>query len=348
VTEYYEYELGKAAKILINELVKVKPGEIVAITADTGSDRRVVAATATAAFAAGGLPLVMTIASPLGVGKDSDAMTPVKSLGTALREADVWIEYNRQWLQYSTTYEIATKGNRKLRYLCYVTMDADMMTRVIGRIDYAAQKAFQIKLHDMTEASKHMRIITPAGTDVEFDNPGKVCMTNSYGYADVPGQHLLAGQIGWRPIVDSINGTIVFDGSIVPPIGLVKTPVKLHVKRGKVVEFEGGDEALKYEAWLKSFKDPLMLTLAHACYGVNPGAKLTGNILEDERVWASTEWGLGYVGPFFAPPDGIPASSHTDGICLNSSVWLDGEQILDKGRFIHPELAKLAKKLGKA
>ncbi|MGA2307988.1 MAG: hypothetical protein ABSG57_00380 [Candidatus Bathyarchaeia archaeon] len=172
-------------------------------------------------------------------------------------------------------------------------------------------------------------------------------MTNSYGYAEVPGQHLLAGQIGWRPVVESINGMIVFDGSIVPPIGVVKTPVKLHVKHGKVVRFEGGDEALKYESWLKSFKDPLMLTLAHACYGVNPGANLTGNILEDERVWACTEWGLGYVGPFFAPPNGIPASTHTDGICLNSSVWLDGEQILDRGRFIHPELAKLAKKLGK-
>jgi leucyl aminopeptidase (aminopeptidase T) len=43
----------------------------------------------------------------------------------------------------------------------------------------------------------------------------------------------------------------------------------------------------------------------------------------------------------------IPAPSHTDGICLNTSVWLDGKQIFDKGRVVHPELSKLAKKLGK-
>jgi 2,5-dihydroxypyridine 5,6-dioxygenase len=67
---------------------------------------------------------------------------------------------------------------------------------------------------------------------------------------------------------------------------------------------------------------------------VNPGAKLTGNIIEDERVWGCTEWGIGYVGADmltglvnqFQPP------SHTDGICLNTSVWLDGKQIWNKGK----------------
>ena len=36
----------------------------------------------------------------------------------------------------------------------------------------------------------------------------------------------------------------------------------------------------------------------------------------------STEWGIGYVSPFDAPPHGQDAKSHCDGICLNSSVWL--------------------------
>ncbi len=81
--------------------------------------------------------------------------------------------------------------------------------------------------------------------------------------------------------------------------------------------------------------------LAHGCYGFNPGAKLTGNILEDERVWGCTEWGIGYLSPTDAPPDGIPAKSHCDGICLNSSVWLDGEQVLDRGKVVHPGLKLL-------
>jgi hypothetical protein len=43
----------------------------------------------------------------------------------------------------------------------------------------------------------------------------------------------------------------------------------------------------------------------------------------------------------------IDAPSHSDGISLNTSVWLDGKQIWDKGSAAEPELAKMAKKLGK-
>jgi 2,5-dihydroxypyridine 5,6-dioxygenase len=72
---------------------------------------------------------------------------------------------------------------------------------------------------------------------------------------------------------------------------------------------------------------------------------LSNNVIEDERVWGATQWGFGYVSPADVPPDGIPAKSHTDGICLNSSVWLDGVQILDNGKVIHPDLKLLAEAL---
>jgi leucyl aminopeptidase (aminopeptidase T) len=114
----------------------------------------------------------------------------------------------------------------------------------------------------------------------------------------------------------------------------------LHVENGEIKKIEGGAEAAQYESWLKGFKHPNMMRMAHICLSFNPGAKLTGDIVEDERVWGATEWGIGNH-------PGMPAPSHSDGICLNSSIWLDGTQILDKGISVHPELSKLAKKLGK-
>lgn len=344
---YYEYELGKAAKILCEDLFKLKPGETFVITADTECEKRVIDATATAAFACDAKPMVIYTASPLGVGKAADPMLPLESLTAALLKADAWVEFNNKWLLYSTPYDIAMKGNKKLRHLCLVGMNVDMMVRNIGRVDYPNLEKFMMLVTKKTLSAKHMRITTPAGTDVEFNNePGRKPIME-LGYANTPGSHMMAGQIGWSPNFESINGTIVFDGSLVPPIvGILKEPVRLTIKKGEIVKIEGGKEATEYEKWLKSFNHPQMLKLAHVCYGFNPGARLTGDILEDERVWGGTEWGLGNVGAILVP-GGISGPSHTDGICLNSSVWLDGVQIMDKGQLLDPELKKLAEKLGK-
>ena len=65
-------------------------------------------------------------------------------------------------------------------------------------------------------------------------------------------------------------------------------------------------------------------------------------MVEDERVWGCTEWGIGYVSPLDAPPAGQDAASHTDGICLNTSVWLDGEPFMEEGRIVDPELKALS------
>ena len=67
----------------------------------------------------------------------------------------------------------------------------------------------------------------------------------------------------------------------------------------------------------------------------------TGNIVEDERVWGATEWGLGYVSDVDAPPCGQDAVSHTDGICLCSSVWLDDVCIMKDGVIVDAELKRL-------
>jgi len=344
----YEYELGKAADTLCRELFKLKSGETCVITADTESDRRVVDATARAAFSCDAKPMVITLASPLGVGKAADEMLPVEALTACLKEADAWIELNNQWLLYSTPYNVAVKENKKLRYMCLSGLNADMMVRCIGRVDYPLLGEFLDKVYEMTISAKHWRLTTPAGENVEFENstnPNRVYGIDK-GYADVPGSHMMSGQIGWTPEWDTINGTIAFDGSLTPPCGLLREPVFLEIEKGRVASIRGGREAGAFEAWLKSFNDPQMFVLAHICWGFNPGARLTGDIVEDERVWGATEWGLGNIGACLIEPDGIPAASHTDGISLNTSAWLDGRQVLDRGKVVHEELIELAKKLG--
>jgi leucyl aminopeptidase (aminopeptidase T) len=346
---YYEYELGRTADIIGRELLELKPGETVVITGDTESDERVVDAVARAAFACGAKPLVVWNAAPLGVGKAADPMLPVESLTALLKTADAWVEFNNKWLLYSTVYDRAMEENKRLRHLCLVGADVDMLVRCIGRVDFEVLGEFETRVADMTYAAKHVRLTTPAGEDFEFDN----CHESwgrawpDLGRASTPGSHFMAGQISWAIDLDSTNGTIVFDGSLDPPFArILKEPVVLTVESGEIKKIEGGAEAQEFEAWIRSFDHPQMRRLAHVCYGFNPGTKLTGKILEDERVWGATEWGIGQVSADCAP-GGISAPSHCDGICLNTSVWLDGVQFMDKGEVLDPHLKELARKLGK-
>jgi leucyl aminopeptidase (aminopeptidase T) len=43
---------------------------------------------------------------------------------------------------------------------------------------------------------------------------------------------------------------------------------------------------------------------------------------------------------------GRPAKGHTDGVMLNPSVWLDGKQIENEGKYVEKRLTELSQQLG--
>lgn len=339
-------ELQIAADKLVCEIFGVKPGENVVLTADYESNDAVLRAVSDSVKEAGGLVCVITVPTPSGVGKSADPDLPIAALSAALCACDVWIEFNHQWLLYSTPFEKASSENKKLRYMCLVDFDEDLMIRTIGHVETKQLQVFMRKVTELTASAKTMRVTTPAGCDVSFEIDPAHYVACDCGDATSPAIHMLTGQINVVPRFGSIQGKIVFDGSVTPPFGHApKIPICLTVENGVVVKIEGGPEAAEYEAHLRGFNDPGMLKMAHIAYGFNPGARLTGNIVEDERVWGATEWGIGYVSNIDAPPCGQDAVSHTDGICLKSSVWLDGVQIMDEGEIVLPELKALMPKL---
>jgi len=257
----YEYELGKAADILVRDLLCLQRGETFVVTADTESDIRVVNATARAAFSAGAKPMVIWTASPLGVGKAADPMLPVDSLAGALIGADAWVEFNNQWLLYSTPYEIALQKNDHLRHLCLVGMNVDMMIRCIGRVNFQTLTRFQRTFAAKLQAARRVRITTPTGTDISFDHVHNRPIKCRLGQAHRPGSEMSAGQISVAPNFETIQGMIVFDGSLVPPVGLLEKPIQLNVDQGIIKQINGGKQAKVFKKWLEHFNDPQMFNL---------------------------------------------------------------------------------------
>ena len=319
----YEFEMQKGADEIVRELFNVQPGETFILTADTLSDMDVVNAVARSIYAAKAKPMVIQLATPPGPGRMVDDFLPAAALKGALKEADCFIEFNKMYLLYSDISDYAQKNNKKLRGLCLPAMNKDVLTRLFANVDHRALAAYLGAVRKRIEEAKHIRFEYTSGTAVEFDN--KVPEQPIYsrdGYARTPGMHQLSGMIAWAPDLDSINGTITVDGSLVPQFGVCEEPAYIHLKNGVITGVDGGRQAQEFYNLLKSFNHPQMLRPAHACVGFNPKAKLTGQIGEDERLWGGTQWGFGNVGIHLIPPDGIPAPSHLDATSLTpQSFW---------------------------
>lgn len=343
----YEFEMASAADEIVRELMKVQAGETFVITADTGSDEDVVNALARAVYAVGGKPMVIWLAMPPGPGRMVDDFLPAEALKAALVQADCWIEVNTQYILYSAISDYVQRHSAKLRALCLTCMHTDVFVRLFAHTNHAVLRDYLAQVRELIAKAHHVRMTSPAGTEVEFVNHPDHPVYSRNGYADTPGMHQLAGMISWAPDFDSINGVIVADGSLVPQFGVVEEPAFIYVEKGLITKVEGGRQAREFERYLRGFNHPQMLRPAHTCVGFHPNCKITGQIGEDERVWGGSQWGFGNVGLHLIPPDGIPAPSHIDATCLNTSVFLDGKQITDQGEVIDPLLKEMAKALGK-
>ncbi len=331
--EYYAFELPKAARMLVEEIFPIQKGENVVITADTASDARVVDATAQAAYSVGAHPVVIWIEK-----QPNPCMDPPAPVAAAVKAANAWIDYAVAYMLYSNAHRQAIDAG--CRYLCYTGMDVDMMVRTVGRQNYALLTAFREKIYELSQAATTMRVTNPNSMDL-------VCTVDKAGFAfrrREPGKgysQMLGGQASYAAILDQINGTLVFDGAVWPPeeLGALREPIVMTVQKGVITEFKGGPEAKALERWLKSFNHPTMLRVAHCTYGFNPGVtRITGRIVEDERVFGCMEFGIG--------PSSLGAPSHTDGIVLNPSVWADDVELEREGTYVHLELVAICKQLG--
>lgn len=335
--QYYAIELVAAAKKLVEEVMLAKPGENVVISADTQSDWRCVEATAQAAYAAGAMPTVIWYPT-----QQRAQMEPPAPVAGAVANADVWIEYSVAYTLYTDARRTSTANG--CRFACMTAMDVDALVRTVGKVNYPLMLELGNKLVELTAACKEIRMTDPHGMDViaSMENAAAP-VEQSGGLGDTPGALvMLGGQVGWLPNEQSINGTIVFDSTIWPPaeIGITKTPVTLKVEKGRIVNISGGSEAGVMDKWLSALEDSNMYRVAHYTYGFNPGvSRATGRIAEDERLFGCVVFGFGGRGD-------RKAASHMDGITVSPTVYLDGEVIERDGKYVHPELVKICRRMG--
>jgi leucyl aminopeptidase (aminopeptidase T) len=336
-------ELAGVGRKIVEEFFPIKPGENVVVTADTMSDWRVVQETVKAIYAVGAIPTL--VVHPTTEVATAEPPEPVTA---ALQAADAWIEFNDSYLLYSDAWKKAMAAGVR----CFTLGgDVDSLVRMVGRVNYAVLDNLADKLIELSNKATEIYITSPSGTDLRArvdprGSEGHVLKGRAEGgitFAGTGSTQVPPGQAGFGHVPDSVEGTLVFDGAIYPPaeIGVLREPVILEIRRGKITRISGAREARTFEKWLAGWRHPSMFEVAHCTYGFNPGVKrCKGEVGHDERVFGCMEFGIGAAW--------ADAPAHTDGIVLEPSVWADDVQLEEQGTYVHPELAELARQLGVA
>ena len=308
-------ELLKTARFMVKELLLCQPGTHLLLIADSGSDKKVVDSLFSAAFVEGVHPVAIWKPMPTEVNTE-----PGKMVSAAMREADVICFLEKVYFIHTDAVREALKWGARADF--FGGMDAETLVRCVGEINFQGMVKLGDQITALIRAGKEMKIYSHSGTDLVFQLDPQRPVYHHKGIADQPGDiTFLGGQIAFAPVEASIQGKIVFDGSLWPPkgLGLLNSPIELTVERGKVFKVEGKEEAKRLEKWFKSFQHPNCYNIAHISPGFNPGAKLLGNIVEDERVFGCVEIGIGAQSDHFLGGAGR-APSHTDGIILGPSL----------------------------
>jgi leucyl aminopeptidase (aminopeptidase T) len=151
---------------------------------------------------------------------------------------------------------------------------------------------------------------------------------SSNGLYRTPGSsgNLPTGEGYIAPVEGTAEGSVLIDGSLAG-FGRVTGPLAIRVEQGRAVGFSGPQAA-----WLeKKLATPEARNLAELGIGTNDKARLTGVILEDEKIYGTIHVAFGSNATFGGV---VQAGVHIDGIILGATLLVDGQVIVRDGQVL--------------
>jgi leucyl aminopeptidase (aminopeptidase T) len=314
-------ELHSASLIAVRDCMGLKPGEKVLVITDEPL-RTIGYALWKAAKDLGNEVLLIEI-----LPRASNGAEPPPEVAELMKMVDVVLCPTSKSLTHTDSRRAASAKGVRVGTLPGVT--EEIMIRCMNA-DYnkIAQRTFA--LCRLLEKASTVRVTGPAGTDITMPIKGRTAHSSS-GLFREKGQwgNLPTGEAYLAPVEGQSEGVVVVDGSMAM-VGMVKTPIRIQVKKGYAEDISGGEEAQRLIALLKPHgKDAR--TVAEFGIGTNDKAILTGIILEDEKVMGTIHIAFG---DNKSMGGSVRVASHLDGLITHPTVWLDETMIMNNGKVL--------------
>ena len=255
---------------------------------------------------------------------ESHGTEPPKNIANEMLKYDVVLMPTTKSLSHTRARENASKKGTRIASMPGIT--ANMMKRALN-VDFNKIKTINENLIKKLKNKNRIRIITKNGTGIEFYTKRRKWIGDDGIYAKKGAfGNLPAGEIFIAPLESKSNGKIIVDASI-GGIGKVDKNIEIDVKNGFITDVIGGKVANKFK---KSLKNKLYKNIAELGIGTNYKAKITGNVLEDEKVAGTCHIAFGNNRHFGGKID-VPF--HVDVVVKNPTIYADGLVVMRDGKF---------------
>ncbi len=311
-------DLTPAVDTVVNRCLAVKADEQVLVVADPGT--RTIGEALLDGARDAGADAVLAVMDE----REVDGTEPPRTVAGALAASDVFIAPTTRSISHTVARKRANEAGARGATMPGVT--EDMLARMMaGDFDLMARRSQQVAqlLTDAGEA----HVSCPRGTDFTLDLSGREGLPDD-GILTEPGVfgNLPCGEGFIAPLAG--EGRIVVAGTLAS-VGMADEPVTLTVAGGRLTAAEGGLGPRFIELLRSAGENGT--NLAELGVGTNERAKLTGQVLEDEKI-------LGTVHVAFGASAGIGGTVtvpiHLDVVVLDATLDVGGRRVLDEGRYV--------------
>jgi leucyl aminopeptidase (aminopeptidase T) len=310
-------ELGPAVATVVRRCLAVQPGEDALVVVDPAT--RPIGEALRDECAGAGADAVLVIMDA----RATDGTEPPATIAAALSAADVYIAPTSRSLSHTMARKRASEAGARGATMPGVT--EDMLARVMA-VDFDTMAARSKAVASVLDAGTRARVTCPRGTDLHLALDGRAGISDD-------GELTARGAFGNLPCGEGFIAPAFGEGTLVAsslsPLGLSAEPARLTVAEGRIVAAEDGLGPEFIERLLEHGE--LGTNLAELGVGTNDRARLTGNVLEDEKI-------LGTVHVAFGASAGIGGTVsvpiHLDVVVLDATLEVDGRQVLDAGRYV--------------
>lgn len=250
---------------------------------------------------------------------------PPAPIAAAMKEADVVICPTTASLTHTNARLEAVKRGARIATMPGVT--ENMFSEGPIKADYELVAGLTDKIANILSKSRTARIITGDNYELTLSLTGRKGVASKGVYRN-PGEsgNLPSGEGYIAPVEGQGNGKFYVDGSIVGS-GRLKEPIVLSIKGGRIVSFEGKGHQ-KIEETFPEIKEARMI--GELGIGTNLAARVTGVILEDEKIYGSLHLAFGTNITFGGK---LRTVSHIDCVTLKPTLYLDDILLIEKGKF---------------